>query len=66
MMHQPVHGLPSIFSIGDLEALGDDGNEVVEWGMDRALLESCCSPFATDDGKHCMLPQPGDYDGKRH
>ena len=63
MMHQPVHGLPSIFSIGDLEALGDDGN--VEWDMDGALLESCCSPFATEV-KHCMVPQPSEYDGAPH
>ena len=61
MMHQPINNLPSIFSIGDLEALGDDGD--VEWDMDVALLEGCCSAFSADDEAGCMLPQPGEYDG---
>ena len=50
-MHQPMEPLPSIFSIGDLEAMGDD-----KWNMDASLFDGCCSPFAPGDAAECMMP----------
>ena len=50
--------LPSIFSIGDLEAMGGD-----KWDMEASLFDGCCSPFASGDVTDCMVPAEDERGG---
>lgn len=57
-MHQPMDPLPSIFSLTDLEALGDD-----KWDMDATLFDGYCSPFASGEAADCLMPAADERGG---